>query len=161
VGRGASQACGTPSSGDLPATGHTGCHGRRGAARGAFVVTVTLSASHDPSLVTARAREPRVVRQLYALLVPYRRTVAVGLGCLVLSVLAELSPPIVWKYVIDVGLARRDWRYIGWQLLLLVGLLAARQALLAVRGVLLERAGQQLTLDLRVRLYGAGAARRA
>ena len=93
------------------------------------------------------------MRQLYGLLRPYRRTVYVGLACLVLSVCAELSPPIVWKYVIDVGLARRDWRYIGWQLALLVALLAAQQALSAVRGVLLERAGQRLTLDLRVRLY--------
>ena len=96
---------------------------------------------------------PSTVRQLYGLLAPYRRTVAVGLACLVLSVVAELSPPLVWKYVIDVGLARRDWGYIGWQLALLVFLLGAQQALSAVRGVLLERAGQKLTLDLRVRLY--------
>ena len=96
---------------------------------------------------------PSPLRQLYALLTPYRRTVAVGMGCLVLSVVAELSPPLVWKYVIDVGLARRDWGYIGWLLALLVALLAAQQALSAVRGVLLERAGQRLTLDLRVRLY--------
>ena len=96
---------------------------------------------------------PSPLRQLYALLTPYRRTVAVGMGCLVLSVVAELSPPLVWKYVIDVGLARRDWGYIGWMLALLVALLATQQALSAVRGVLLERAGQRLTLDLRVRLY--------
>ena len=94
-----------------------------------------------------------VVRQLYRLLTPYRRTIYAGLACLVLSVGAELAPPIVWKYVIDVGLVRRDWTYILWMLALLVALLAAQQLLSAVRGVLLERAGQQLTLDLRVRLY--------
>jgi ABC-type multidrug transport system fused ATPase/permease subunit len=106
-----------------------------------------------PSSSTPPAAEPRVVRQLYGLLRPYRRTVYVGIACLVLSVCAELAPPIVWKYVIDVGLPRRDWGYIGGQLALLVALLGAQQALSAVRGVLLERAGQQLTLDLRVRLY--------
>ena len=108
--------------------------------------------AHRPRL-TAYVPHPSPLRQLYGLLAPYRRTVAVGMGCLVLSVVAELSPPLVWKYVIDVGLARRDWAYIGWQLALLVGLLGAQQALSAVRGVLLERAGQRLTLDLRVRLY--------
>ncbi|HEX8298249.1 MAG TPA: ABC transporter ATP-binding protein, partial [Rubricoccaceae bacterium] len=94
-----------------------------------------------------------VVRKLYGLLAPYRRMVFAGMACLVLSVAAELAPPLVWKQVVDVGLVRADWTYIGWQLALLVGLLLAQQVLSATRGVLLERAGQRLTLDLRVRLY--------
>jgi len=48
---------------------------------------------------------------------------------------------------------RGDWAFIGWQIVLLLVVLAAAQALSAVRGVLLERAGQQLTLDLRLQLY--------
>ena len=97
--------------------------------------------------------EPRVLPRLYRLIIPYRRTVTLGLLCLVLSVAAELAPPLIWKNVIDVGLARRDWSYIGWQLLLLVAIFAVGQLFSAIRGVLLEKAGQRLTLDLRLDLY--------
>ncbi len=102
---------------------------------------------------------PNVTRRLYGLLLPYRRAVAGGLLFLVLSVAAELYPPLVWGRVIDVGLKRQgssfgaDWSYIGWQLALLVAVFAVQQLLSAWRGLLLERAGQQLTLDLRLRLY--------
>ena len=51
------------------------------------------------------------------------------------------------------GLAQQDWVYIGWQLALLVLVFGVGQLFSAVRGVLLERAGQRLTLDLRLRLY--------
>jgi ABC-type multidrug transport system fused ATPase/permease subunit len=72
---------------------------------------------------------------------------------LLLSVAAELYPPLVWQRVVDIGLASGDWIYIGWQLALLVAVFGAGQICSAIRGVLLERAGQQLTLDLRLRLY--------
>jgi ABC-type multidrug transport system fused ATPase/permease subunit len=94
-----------------------------------------------------------VVRRLYGLLTPYRRTVLLGMLCLIGSVAAELYPPLVWGRVVDVGLMKRDWNYIGWQLALLVAIFAVQQVLSAWRGLLLERAGQQLTLDLRMRLY--------
>ncbi|WP_420595926.1 ABC transporter ATP-binding protein [Deinococcus sp.] len=99
------------------------------------------------------AHAPSVVRRLYGLLTPYRRTVLIGMGCLVGSVAAELYPPLVWGRVVDLGLAQRDWTYIGWQLALLVAVFAVQQVLSAWRGLLLERAGQQLTFDLRMRLY--------
>ena len=96
---------------------------------------------------------PSVVRRLYGLLTPYRRSVFTGMACLVGSVAAELYPPLVWGRVVDQGLMKRDWTYIGWQLALLVGIFAVQQLLSAWRGLLLERAGQQLTFDLRMRLY--------
>jgi len=79
--------------------------------------------------------------------------VAAGMACLLLSVAAELYPPLVWQRVVDVGLARLDWTYIIWQLVLLVLVFGVGQLCSAIRGVLLERAGQRLTLDLRLRLY--------
>ncbi len=99
------------------------------------------------------APDRSVVRRLYGLLTPYRRTVFLGMLCLIGSVAAELYPPLVWGRVVDVGLMKRDWNYIGWQLALLVAIFAVQQVLSAWRGLLLERAGQQLTLDLRMRLY--------
>jgi ABC-type multidrug transport system fused ATPase/permease subunit len=98
-------------------------------------------------------REPSIIARLYALILPYRRTVAAGMLCLLLSVAAELYPPLVWQQVVDIGLAQQDWAYIGWQLALLVLVFGLGQICSAIRGVLLERAGQRLTLDLRLRLY--------
>lgn len=97
--------------------------------------------------------EPGTTRRLYSLIVPYRRTVGVGMLCMVLAVIAELYPPLVWQKVVDVGLAQRDWAYIIWQLALLTGVYALGQVFSAVRGVLLERASQRLMLDLRLALY--------
>ena len=102
---------------------------------------------------------PNVTRRLYGLLLPYRRSVAGGMFFLVLSVAAELYPPLVWGRVVDHGLTRQgntftaNWAYVGGQLALLVAVFAVQQLLSAWRGLLLERAGQQLTLDLRLRLY--------
>jgi ABC-type multidrug transport system fused ATPase/permease subunit len=73
--------------------------------------------------------------------------------CLVLSVAAELYPPLIWQRVVDIGLVNRDWSYIGWQLAMLLGVFAVGQLFSAIRGVLLERAGQRLAYDLRLRLY--------
>ncbi|HEU5013286.1 MAG TPA: ABC transporter transmembrane domain-containing protein, partial [Roseiflexaceae bacterium] len=97
--------------------------------------------------------EPSTIRQLYSLVMPYRRTVGIGMLCMVLSVVAELYPPLVWQKVVDVGLAQRDWNFIIWQLVLLTGVYALGQIFSAVRGVLLERASQKLMLDLRLALY--------
>lgn len=97
---------------------------------------------------------PSVLRRLYGLLGPYRRTVGLGLLLLTLSVAAELYPPLVWIRVVDQGIPERDWVFIGGQLAVLVGVFAAQQALSAWRGLLLERAGQAFTRDLRLTLYG-------
>src|SRR5215217_2893263 len=83
------------------------------------------------------AREPSIIARLYSLILPYRRTVAAGMACLLLSVAAELYPPLVWQRVVDVGLAQLDWVYIGWQLGLLVLVFGVGQLFSAVRGVLL------------------------
>lgn len=96
---------------------------------------------------------PGVTRRLYGLLTPYRRTVGLGLLLLTLSVIAELYPPLVWIRVVDHGIAQRDWPYIATQLALLVLVFGAQQLLSASRGILLERAGQRLTLDLRLAVY--------
>ncbi|WP_288481817.1 ABC transporter ATP-binding protein [uncultured Deinococcus sp.] len=113
---------------------------------------------NPPAPASAPSPGPSVVRRLYGLLTPYRRTVTLGALCLVLSVAAELYPPLVWGRVVDRGLlqggqVRPDWTYIGGQLAVLVAVFGVQQLLSAVRGQLLERAGQQLTYDLRLRLY--------
>ena len=97
--------------------------------------------------------QPSVTRRLYGLLTPYRAAVGAGLLLLLGSVAAELYPPLVWIRVVDQGIPARDWELIGGQLAVLVGVFALQQVLSAWRGVLLERAGQQFTLDLRTAVY--------
>jgi ABC-type multidrug transport system fused ATPase/permease subunit len=111
------------------------------------------TSTRELSAIQTSTREPSIIARLYALILPYRRTVAAGMLCLLLSVAAELYPPLVWQQVVDIGLAQQDWAYIGWQLALLVLVFGVGQICSAIRGVLLERAGQRLTLDLRLRLY--------
>ena len=55
--------------------------------------------------------------------------------------------------MVDQGIPERDWVFIGGQLAVLVGVFAAQQVLSAWRGLLLERAGQAFTRDLRLTLY--------
>lgn len=102
---------------------------------------------------TPEEHDTPVFRRLYQLLIPYRLTIALGMLCLVLAVVAELYPPLIWQRVVDNGLLTGDWAYIIGQLVLLTAVFGVGQICSAIRGVLLERAGQQLTLDLRVRLY--------
>jgi ABC-type multidrug transport system fused ATPase/permease subunit len=97
--------------------------------------------------------EPAIIPRLYRLITPYRRTVAIGMACLVISVAAELYPPLIWQRVVDEGLAQQNWNLIIQQIIVLVLVFAASQAFSAIRGVLLERAGQRLTMDLRLRVY--------
>ncbi|MFD1731795.1 ABC transporter transmembrane domain-containing protein [Deinococcus malanensis] len=66
---------------------------------------------------------------------------------------AELYPPLVWIRVVDQGLPAQDWAFIGTQLALLVVVFGVQQLLSAWRGLILERAGQQLTLDVRLAVY--------
>ncbi len=103
-------------------------------------------------MASSQAREASVIPRLYRLILPYRRMVSMGLLCLLLAVVAELYPPLVWQRVVDVGIVHRDWAYIIRQLVLLVVVFGAGQVCSAVRGVLLEKAGQQLTLDLRLQI---------
>jgi ABC-type multidrug transport system fused ATPase/permease subunit len=64
------------------------------------------------AILTSTMRETGIIRRLYGLMLPYRRTVATGLMFLLLSVAAELYPPLVWQRVVDIGLAHGDWAYI-------------------------------------------------
>ena len=73
--------------------------------------------------------------------------------CMLISVAAELYPPLIWQRVVDIGLLQQNWSYIWQQIAILLGVFGVGQLASAIRGVLLERAGQQLALDLRLRLY--------
>jgi ABC-type multidrug transport system fused ATPase/permease subunit len=110
---------------------------------------------HDGHMPTKdkETSDLNLVLRLYSQLAPYRKTVLGGLLCLIASVACELYPPLIWQRVVDVGLAQRDFNYIALQIVLLLGVLGLNQLFSAIRGILLERAGQRFTLDLRTKLY--------
>jgi len=91
--------------------------------------------------------------RLLAFLRPYRATVVFGFCCLVAAVALELTPGLVWKYVVDVVIARRAWGGLLPAAGLLVVIQAADGLLSSVRSRLLESVGQRFVFDLRLALY--------
>lgn len=91
--------------------------------------------------------------RLLAFLRPYRATVVFGFCCLVAAVALELTPGLVWKYVVDVVVARRAWGGLLPAAGLLVVIQAADGLLSSVRSRLLESVGQRFVFDLRLALY--------
>jgi len=92
-------------------------------------------------------------RRLWPYLRPHSRSLAGGLGLLLLSIPANHFHPIAWKFIVDdvVGGRRSDL------LLPAVGAMFAVQALGSLlgawRSVLLERVGQRMVTDLRDAVY--------
>ncbi len=95
-----------------------------------------------------------VFLRLLSYLRPYKSAVWAGLACLVGAVVLELSPGLVWKYIVDTiiknGRLTNDLLYAG---LILAGIYAADSFLSAVRSRLLEAVGQRFVFDLRNELY--------
>lgn len=91
--------------------------------------------------------------RLLSYLRPYRTQVIFGFLCLLGAVALELSPGLVWKYVVDTVIAREDTRRLVGAALLLVVIQAADSLLSAVRSQLLETVGQRFVFDLRNQLY--------
>jgi len=96
----------------------------------------------------------RTVARLLPFLRPYRVWVAGGLACLVLRIIAELYPPLVWGYVVDTFLKTGRLR----DLLIPIGTLVVSYALTAgfngAQSYLLTRASQGFIFDLRRAVYG-------
>ena len=91
--------------------------------------------------------------RILSFLRPYKLTLALGFVCLLGSVVLELSPPLVWKVVVDDVIFRRQVAKL-WPAVLALTLMQGGSALLsAVRTRLLESVGQKFVYDLRNTLY--------
>lgn len=91
--------------------------------------------------------------RILSFLRPYKLTLALGFVCLLGSVVLELSPPLVWKVVVDDVIFRRQVSKL-WPAVLALTLMQGGSALLsAVRTRLLESVGQKFVYDLRNTLY--------
>jgi ABC-type multidrug transport system fused ATPase/permease subunit len=84
---------------------------------------------------------------------PYRGSILIGLACLLLATPAGLFHPLVWRYVVDEVIGRRQVAMLVPALVAMtvVGMLGA--ALGAFRSNLLEKVGQRFTMELRNEAY--------
>ncbi len=94
-----------------------------------------------------------VFLRLLSYLRPYRKAVWAGFACLVAAVALELSPGLVWKYVVDTIIVKRLWNELPIAGLILAGIYASDSLLSAFRTRLLESVGQRFVFDLRNELY--------
>ena len=91
--------------------------------------------------------------RILSLLRPYRLTLAFGFTCLLGSVILELSPPLVWKVIVDDVIVHRNLAKL-WPCVLVLTLMQGGSTFLsAIRTRLLESVGQKFVYDLRNTLY--------
>ena len=84
---------------------------------------------------------------------PYKLTLLLGFTCLLGSVILELSPPLVWKVIVDDVIVRRELTKL-WPCIAALTLMQGGSTFLsAIRTRLLESTGQRFVYDLRNRLY--------
>ena len=91
--------------------------------------------------------------RILAFLRPYKLTLLLGFTCLLGSVILELSPPLIWKVIVDDVIARREISRL-WPCVLALTLMQGGSTFLsAFRTRLLESVGQKFVYDLRNTLY--------
>ena len=92
-------------------------------------------------------------RRLLTYLKPYKKLVFIGLFCLAGTIVLELLPPLVWKYIVDTVLVQGRWSAL---VPVTIGLLVIQSAdtLLSIARLrITESVGQRFVCDLRNQLY--------
>lgn len=102
----------------------------------------------------AEAPTPGLLRQLSPLLRPWRGTLAIIAGTVLLAALLELVPPLVLRSLIDGHLSTGDHRGLLTLALVYLGATAAVQGLSFAYGYLAAVVAQGVLHGLRVRLFG-------
>ena len=94
-----------------------------------------------------------MLRRIARLLWSYRLPVMGGAACLMVALLMELYPPLVWLRVVDVELPAQNINGMVFWLGTYLASVVIGQIFTAARAVLLEMAGHRLTLDPRLQWY--------
>lgn len=93
------------------------------------------------------------LRTLWPFLRPHGGAIIFGTVCLALGIVAELTPPLVWGYVVDRILATGDPRQILPPIAFMAGVYLVGAALSGLRVNVVEKAGQAFVFDLRNAAY--------
>ncbi len=93
------------------------------------------------------------MRRLIALLWPYRRSLAGGFLCLMVATPAQLFHPLVWMFVVDEVITKKQINLLLPALAIMFAVHLVGSALNSLRAWILGRAGQRFVADLRTRLH--------
>ena len=122
----------------------------RGTAHGA---TGMWSLMRDRS-VTKQKLPPGTLGRIMRFAAPYRRMLAVFLGVIVVDALIGVWNPLIYREIIDGGIARHDSHLIVMLALLLAGLALADALLSLAQRYISSRVGEGLIYDMREKVFG-------
>ena len=104
--------------------------------------------------VTKQKLAPGTVRRIMRFARPYRRILGIFLGVIVVDALVGVWNPLIYRQIIDEGIAKHDTHIIV-LLALLLGALALADALLSlVQRYISSRVGEGLIYDMREKVFG-------
>ena len=107
----------------------------------------------DFSEVKDKGIDPELLRRAWSFAKPYRGLLFIQLGVIVVTQIASVLPPVLFKVVIDSAIPNRDFAMVNWIFVAGVGLAIASTGLNLVGRWLDARVGEGLIFDLRVALY--------
>ncbi|TMQ49559.1 MAG: ABC transporter ATP-binding protein, partial [Candidatus Eisenbacteria bacterium] len=108
--------------------------------------------SHDEER-DGRAYDHRLMRRLLGCLRPYRGQVAAAVVVVILDALVGLAGPYLTKQAIDHGIRHRDLRFLNQMAAVYVSVLLVGFGLGYLHYQIMQRVGQRVMLDLRLRLF--------
>jgi ATP-binding cassette subfamily B protein len=108
---------------------------------------------NDPKAVEGRSFDRALVRRVWGLAAPYRRTLALFLAVIVAGAVIALIPPLLIKRVIDDAIPDGDRGLVTTSALLMVGVAFGSMLLGLAERWTSARVGEGLIFDLRVKLF--------
>jgi ABC-type multidrug transport system fused ATPase/permease subunit len=100
-----------------------------------------------------KSKSSSVFWRLMPYLLPYWRTIALGLLCLLFSIPAANFHPLVWGYIVDHVILKHNFKMLIPAVILMFSVQLVGTILEAFRSNLLEKVGQRLIFRLRNEVY--------
>ena len=104
--------------------------------------------------VTKQKLPPGTLGRIMRFAAPYRRMLAVFLGVIVVDALIGVWNPLIYREIIDGGIARHDSHLIVMLALLLAGLALVDALLSLAQRYISSRVGEGLIYDMREKVFG-------
>jgi len=106
------------------------------------------------SSVTKEKLPPGTLRRIMRFAAPYRKTLGVFLGVIVVDALIGVWNPLIYRQIIDGGIAEHNVHLIVLLAVLLVGLALADALLSLAQRYISSRVGEGLIYDMREKIFG-------
>ena len=103
--------------------------------------------------VAGKSLERETLRRVWQFAGPYRTTIGIFLGAILISALVAIVPPFVFRAILDTAIPDGDRAMVWWLALVAVAAALAEAALAIVQRWGSARVGEGLIYDLRVALF--------